>query len=922
MSIAIYHGFTHIHFEMLGYIIEYCIKFNNDFKIFSIDYAIGKDWKNHYEKIFMKELDFYSPCHFSPTEHKLIILLTDDDKSFREEWILMYSNKILCVEHCGILRRENLLYRMGTRKFNLRPNLPWSLPVYYGISKHDKLQSLSSTINIVCIGFQNRPPNIKFLENLIDNLNNVIISVISRNIEVKFPHHSNIKIFENCSTEEMFNILKKAHYVLCIDYPPNNLPIANSTTAAIPIAFSYGCRLIIPYIWQYYYNFSSAISYKDSSIQKNGNDKLKLELLNNHQLDNIYSELDSLINHRDKTFNTFIDTINNETFKKSKISLKLITYIKSNNNFMLLLFKSSIINQLKKLLNSDYEIEWTIGIDNIITDEILKKIEDIKLYGIKFNIINNLEISNSQTLENINNKICNDANFVIWLNDNNYYFENFISSVILLLCQTNKIFVASQNIYIYDLYQNKFYKLTSQINYKFILGFKNHSNNDINYLNNINNYELTSSDNLFINFSYPDNININYDLLKQYFENSLYSYKLDENIIDHFIKNDHFNEYKLQYKTFKFANLDYIPLNNPINNIDYDIIYLIGNHGIVWDPKDKNLGGSEQAIVFLSTEWAKNGYRVAIYGNFYQDSIYNDVQYKSWSKFDSTKQYNIVILWRKIGLLTLVNYNLKYRISVIDFHDSFKFLEDLNNNIIEEAFNRATFLNVKSNYHLEGIKELLTLKNITYNYNYKCNIIPNGIRIDDFSKLNYKIERQPYRFCYCSSYDRGLQFILSFIWPKIYKEEPLAELHVYYGMNYIPDKGFENWKANIRYLLGTEGVIDHGRQPVSIIAREKFLSTFHLYFNDCIGEIDCINIKESLVAGCIPILSTFGVYKERDGFHIDLDCNESNASKIADIIVNLMRNTCQIAELQESLKKSKTIVSWNTIAMEWLKIMN
>ena len=80
MTIALYHGFTEIHFEMLGYFIEY-IKLNN----INIDiYAIssnntGSQWYKYYETLFSVTSVWKDPQDFNPTLYDLIILLTDDD---------------------------------------------------------------------------------------------------------------------------------------------------------------------------------------------------------------------------------------------------------------------------------------------------------------------------------------------------------------------------------------------------------------------------------------------------------------------------------------------------------------------------------------------------------------------------------------------------------------------------------------------------------------------------------------------------------------------------------------------------------------------------------------------------------------------------------------------------------------------------
>ena len=50
--------------------------------------------------------------------------------------------------------------------------------------------------------------------------------------------------------------------------------------------------------------------------------------------------------------------------------------------------------------------------------------------------------------------------------------------------------------------------------------------------------------------------------------------------------------------------------SSPFNQI----VYYCGEGDLAWDPEDKKLGGSEQAVVQLSEQWTKRGYLVKVYG--------------------------------------------------------------------------------------------------------------------------------------------------------------------------------------------------------------------------------------------------------------------------------------------------------------------
>ena len=119
--------------------------------------------------------------------------------------------------------------------------------------------------------------------------------------------------------------------------------------------------------------------------------------------------------------------------------------------------------------------------------------------------------------------------------------------------------------------------------------------------------------------------------------------------------------------------------------------------------------------------------------------------------------------------------------------------------------------------------------------------------------------------------------------------------------------------------MGQPGVMDHGRRPVDEIAKEKWKSSFHLYITDTNQEIDCISIRESLVCGCIPLISNSGVFKDRDGLHFELkNKTQQDYQCIASGILNILKKPDFIELVRQQLSKSKTIMDWKTIAEQWL----
>ena len=453
MNIALYHGLYDIHFEMLGYFIEY-IKYSNiSINIYCRSNNIsGQEWKEYYENIFNINLNWIDPCLFNPNNYDLIILLTDDDKSFKEEWLEEFGEKkVICIDHCGLIRRNNVMLRIGTRFFNRRPNTLWALPCYYGISKTNKKEILNlncseliigkksleisnNKIKILCIGIQNRPPNIEFLYNLFENFKELEFHIIARFFDTNYNSYKNIYTYELCPTNIMFDLAKKSNYILCIDNPLNPFPIANSISGAIPIAFSYGCQLIIPYTWHQCYNFKSSIFY---------NENTKLTLMNNCNLDIIYNELYDLVLHRNKLFdNIFKKNIkqNNMIYNWQANILSLIDYpipsiyFSINNN----LNDSQIINlqndfrEIHYLNNNQYILNknyvynhYDFNIINQLNDAVLFEINDTE----QLNIIHILGKRNHKDIIILNK--C-DINEIINIYNRQCIYYNYEDKIILI----------------------------------------------------------------------------------------------------------------------------------------------------------------------------------------------------------------------------------------------------------------------------------------------------------------------------------------------------------------------------------------------------------------------------------------------------------------------------------------------------------
>lgn len=334
------------------------------------------------------------------------------------------------------------------------------------------------------------------------------------------------------------------------------------------------------------------------------------------------------------------------------------------------------------------------------------------------------------------------------------------------------------------------------------------------------------------------------------------------------------------------------------------IVYICGNAKLPFGPHDTDLGGSEQAVVHLSKCWAAKGRLVVVFGNVKECSA-DGVEYRSIHKLNLADTFGIAIFWRSFGIRLIPLVNARKRI--VDLHDSW----DPKNYVSPaELLEKVDKFMVKSKYH-RGL--------YPYIPDNKMAIVMNGIQMDLCEPIAEKLGdtiREPHRLIYASTYERGLEPMLKYSWPKIIKAIPDAELHIYYGMNRLAKTPLGQ---RLKELFKQKGVKEHGRVSLDVIAEEKCRSAIHFYVSNSPTEIDCISVRESLVCGSIPVIGNDYVFNERDGIHVSGSTESpSTYKKAGALIADLLNNQALLAKKRVEFKHSKTIKSWDDIAEKWL----
>jgi tetratricopeptide (TPR) repeat protein len=110
-----------------------------------------------------------------------------------------------------------------------------------------------------------------------------------------------------------------------------------------------------------------------------------------------------------------------------------------------------------------------------------------------------------------------------------------------------------------------------------------------------------------------------------------------------------------------------------------------------WGPDSlrKGIGGSETAVIQLSKEWVKNGYKVVVYCDCGKEEGEHDgVVYLPYYKFNPRDSFNIFINWRSNHLAG----KIKAKKFIVDLHDLF------NADMVKD-YDKYDKLFVKSEFH-------------------------------------------------------------------------------------------------------------------------------------------------------------------------------------------------------------------------------
>lgn len=351
---------------------------------------------------------------------------------------------------------------------------------------------------------------------------------------------------------------------------------------------------------------------------------------------------------------------------------------------------------------------------------------------------------------------------------------------------------------------------------------------------------------------------------------------------------------------------------------DNEIAILCGPGFEQWSPKsiEKGIGGSEEAVIYMSQELTKLGWKVTVYANpEHEEGVYDGVEYLNYYKLNAEDLFNHLILWRAIGF---VDVKPRVRGKLLLWMHDMPNIPDFT----EDRLKQVSRIAVLSEFHQQQVKQFVPGGDPVEIEPSKFFVTGNGIPELGIEKW----EGDPHRMCYVSSADRGLVYLLR-NWATIREQVPDATLHVYYGwqtydMIHRNNPARMRWKEKIMAMMTQDGIVYHGRVSHNELAQEMNKAGIWAYPTD-FPEISCISAMKAQATGAVPVVTNFGALQEtvKNGVKVDVDIQDKDGQKAyVDALVDMLQHPEKQEELRD-LKWAQEHFAWTRVAHEWNEML-
>lgn len=332
-----------------------------------------------------------------------------------------------------------------------------------------------------------------------------------------------------------------------------------------------------------------------------------------------------------------------------------------------------------------------------------------------------------------------------------------------------------------------------------------------------------------------------------------------------------------------------------------------------WSIKE-GTGGSEEAVINVSREFAKRGWHVEVYcatgkpcrgGPFKDEHGVLWYRIETWSgQFDNP--VDVAISWRAAQ---------HFKFSGVNAGATYLWLHDIYNPGawapgVEEGHDGFLLL---SRYH-RSLYASIPEEKVIYT--------GNGVDPDLFVPLD-DLANEPHKLVWGSDPSRGLQYLLPW-WEEIKKAVPEAELDIFYGWSplYLAAMQRDPWHRQIHALVEDQkkkpGINWHGKVGQDVLNKAYSRANVAPYLTT-FPEIHCITALKLQAHGVVPIVPDDFALSETVQF------GEKLKGKADDVIFQRQFIERVIANLKNPWPREKRLEmarwarsqTWAAVAEQW-----
>ena len=324
--------------------------------------------------------------------------------------------------------------------------------------------------------------------------------------------------------------------------------------------------------------------------------------------------------------------------------------------------------------------------------------------------------------------------------------------------------------------------------------------------------------------------------------------------------------------------------------------------------KTKSLGGSESAALYMARALAKRGHRVRHFTNGNSNALIDGVQYlplEQWPQYVVDAHHDVSIVQRNPQAMS---HPLNCKLSILWQHDlALKRAADVAR--ATKWRTDKTFL--LSQYHAEQHTSVIGYEP------HEMYITRNGVDFSAIPAPRPHDERSTHKFLYAARPERGLENVLSTVFPAILKRLPNAELLVCSYDNQIPELG--GLYQKLEALAAGLPVRQLGALTKAQLYQVMQDCGAYLYptpgpFIPNFAEISCIAAIEAQANGLPFIHTGVGALSETVAPH---DLTNVTIDRMADAAVDLVTSPGLWSAVQRRQLDHVQQYNWDTIAAEW-----